>query len=255
MRLTDPDQIVRLKDINVRYSGFHAVKDVDLEIKRGEVIAIVGPSGAGKSTLLRTINMLETPHSGELSVGDFRFDVSKTLTAAELLKLRRATGMVFQSFNLFPHMTVERNISLPQMRVLGRSKAEADARTAQLLERVKLADKAHSYPSRLSGGQQQRIAIARALALDPQVMLFDEPTSALDPELGLEVLAVMRELARDGMTMIVVTHEIAFAAEVADRVIVMANGAIIEQGTPDAVIRNPTSERTRQFFRAILDRQ
>ncbi|MGI6856687.1 amino acid ABC transporter ATP-binding protein [Mesorhizobium sp. 1B3] len=255
MRLTDPDYIVRLKDINVRYTGFHAVKDVDLDIKRGEVIAIVGPSGAGKSTLLRTINMLETPHSGELSVGDFRFDVSKTLTAADLLKLRRATGMVFQSFNLFPHMTVERNISLPQMRVLGRSKAEANARTAQLLDRVKLADKAHSYPSRLSGGQQQRIAIARALALDPQVMLFDEPTSALDPELGLEVLAVMRELARDGMTMIVVTHEIAFAAEVADRVIVMANGAIIEQGTPDEVIRNPSSERTRQFFRAILDRQ
>lgn len=255
MRLTDPDYIVRLKDINVRYTGFHAVKDVDLDIKRGEVIAIVGPSGAGKSTLLRTINMLETPHSGELSVGDFRFDVSKTLTAADLLKLRRATGMVFQSFNLFPHMTVERNISLPQMRVLGRSKAEANARTALLLERVKLADKAHSYPSRLSGGQQQRIAIARALALDPQVMLFDEPTSALDPELGLEVLAVMRELARDGMTMIVVTHEIAFAAEVADRVIVMANGAIIEQGTPDEVIRNPSSERTRQFFRAILDRQ
>ena len=253
--MTDPDYIVRLKDINVRYTGFHAVKDVDLDIKRGEVIAIVGPSGAGKSTLLRTINMLETPHSGELSVGDFRFDVSKTLTAADLLKLRRATGMVFQSFNLFPHMTVERNISLPQMRVLGRSKAEANARTAQLLDRVKLADKAHSYPSRLSGGQQQRIAIARALALDPQVMLFDEPTSALDPELGLEVLAVMRELARDGMTMIVVTHEIAFAAEVADRVIVMANGAIIEQGTPDEVIRNPSSERTRQFFRAILDRQ
>lgn len=253
--MTDPDYIVRLKDINVRYSGFHAVKDVDLDIKRGEVIAIVGPSGAGKSTLLRTINMLETPHSGELSVGDFRFDVSKTLTASDLLKLRRATGMVFQSFNLFPHMTVERNISLPQMRVLGRSKAEADARTAQLLERVKLADKVHSYPSRLSGGQQQRIAIARALALDPQVMLFDEPTSALDPELGLEVLAVMRELARDGMTMIVVTHEIAFAAEVADRVIVMANGAIIEQGTPNEVIRNPSSERTRQFFRAILDRQ
>lgn len=255
MRLSDPDYIVRLKDINVRYSGFHAVNGVDLDIRRGEVIAIVGPSGAGKSTLLRTINMLETPTSGELTVGDFRYDVSKTLAAAELLKLRRATGMVFQSFNLFPHMTVARNISLPQMRVLGRSKAEADARTVQLLERVKLADKAHSYPSRLSGGQQQRIAIARALALDPQVMLFDEPTSALDPELGLEVLAVMRELARDGMTMIVVTHEIAFAAEVADRVIVMANGAIIEQGTPNDVIRNPSSERTRQFFRAILDRQ
>jgi len=161
---------------------------------------------------------------------------------------------VFQQFNLFPHMTVEKNISLPQMRVLGRSKEEADKVTARLLERVQLADKAKSYPARLSGGQQQRIAIARALALDPQVMLFDEPTSALDPELGLEVLAVMRELANDGMTMIVVTHEIAFAAEVADRVIVMADGEIIEQGTPEEVIRNPRLPRTQKFFRAILDR-
>jgi polar amino acid transport system ATP-binding protein len=162
--------------------------------------------------------------------------------------------MVFQSFNLFPHMTVRRNISLPQMRVLGRSQPEADRRTMQLLERVHLADKADSYPARLSGGQQQRIAIARALAIDPEVMLFDEPTSALDPELGLEVLAVMRELAQDGMTMIVVTHEIAFAAEVADRLIVMAEGQILEEGVPSDVIKNPISPRTRKFFRAIVDR-
>ncbi|HHW32929.1 amino acid ABC transporter ATP-binding protein, PAAT family [Paracoccus solventivorans] len=246
--------VVSLKKINIRYGNHHAVRDVSLDIARGEVVAMVGPSGAGKSTLLRAINMLETPSSGTLHVGDFTFSLDHRLSQKELLALRRSTGMVFQQFNLFPHMTVEKNISLPQMRVLGRSRAEADKVTARLLERVHLADKAKAYPARLSGGQQQRIAIARALALDPKVMLFDEPTSALDPELGLDVLEVMRELAADGMTMIVVTHEIAFAAEVADRVIVMADGEIIEQGPPDQVIRNPQLPRTQKFFRAILDR-
>jgi polar amino acid transport system ATP-binding protein len=252
--MLQPQPIVRLQDISVTYGNYHAVRNVALNIARGEVVAIVGPSGAGKSTLLRTINMLERPSAGIVSVGAFSCALDQRMAADDLLKLRRSTGMVFQSFNLFPHMTVQKNISLPQMRVLKRSKAEADARTARLLERVHLADKARSYPARLSGGQQQRIAIARALALDPQVMLFDEPTSALDPELGLEVLAVMRELAAEGMTMIVVTHEIAFAAEVADRLIVMANGEIIEQGPPQEVIRSPKTERTQRFFRAILDR-
>jgi polar amino acid transport system ATP-binding protein len=252
--MSETQPIVSLENINVSYGLYRAVKNVTLDIARGEVVAIVGPSGAGKSTLLRTINMLEEPSAGKISVGDFRFSLDQKLSVEELLKLRRSTGMVFQSFNLFPHMTVEKNISLPQMRVLKRSKSEAESRTARLLERVHLSDKAQAYPARLSGGQQQRIAIARALALDPQVMLFDEPTSALDPELGLEVLSVMRELAEEGMTMIVVTHEIAFAAEVADRLVVMAGGEIIEEGKPKEVIRNPKSERTQRFFRAILDR-
>jgi len=247
--------IVRLEHVHVQYGNHHAVRDVSLEVARGEVVAILGPSGAGKSTLLRAINLLERPSAGVLQVDTLRFAADQALPAGDLLRLRRATGMVFQTFNLFPHMTVQRNITLPQMRVLGRTRAQADARTAQLLERVHLADKAHAYPARLSGGQQQRIAIARALALDPQVMLFDEPTSALDPELGLEVLAVMRALAEDGMTMIIVTHEITFAADVADRLIVMADGQIIEQGPPEAVMHRPASPRAQQFFRAVVERR
>lgn len=246
--------VVSLKKINIRYGNHHAVRDVSLDIARGEVVAMVGPSGAGKSTLLRAINMLETPSSGTLHVGDFTFSLDHRLSQKELLALRRSTGMVFQQFNLFPHMTVEKNISLPQMRVLGRSRAEADKVTARLLERVHLGDKAKAYPARLSGGQQQRIAIARALALDPEVMLFDEPTSALDPELGLEVLAVMRELAASGMTMIVVTHEMSFARNVSENVMIMADGKILEHGPSREVMDDPQHERTRRFLRAVTDR-
>lgn len=248
------NKLVCLDKINVRYGDFNAVDNVSLVVRCGEVVSIVGPSGAGKSTLLRTINMLERPTSGTIKVGDFECRLDSSLSKTQLLALRRTTGMVFQSFNLFPHMTVKDNISLPQMRVLGRSRKDADEKTRELLLRIHLSDKESYYPAKLSGGQQQRIAIARALALDPQVMLFDEPTSALDPELGLEVLDVMRELAQEGMTMIVVTHEISFAAEVANRLIVMADGKIIEEGEPLNIINQPASQRAKKFFQAIVER-
>jgi len=204
--------------------------------------------------LLRCINQLEPPTKGRVSMDGVHIEAGKALSRTELLKLRRRIGMVFQSFNLFPHLTVLRNVSLAQIRTLGRSAKDADARSLQLLERVGLADKAQHYPARCSGGQQQRIAIARALALDPELMLFDEPTSALDPELGLEVLAVMKELAGEGMSMIVVTHEMHFAETVSDRVVVMADGRIIEHGPSQQVMREPQHERVVQFLQAVRNR-
>jgi polar amino acid transport system ATP-binding protein len=246
--------MVRLEAIAKAYGAHQVLTDVSLSVASGSVTALIGPSGAGKSTLLRCINLLERPDSGTIEVDGDLLDLGHRVPAKDLAALRRRVGMVFQSFNLFPHLTVLRNISLPQERVLGRSRSEADARSHELLERVGLADKAGQHPSRCSGGQQQRIAIARALALDPQVMLFDEPTSALDPELGLEVLAVMRELAAEGMTMIVVTHEMQFARDVSDHLVVMADGRIIEDGDPRQIMSDPTHERTRQFLRAVLER-
>jgi polar amino acid transport system ATP-binding protein len=239
-----------------KYFGQHKVlDDVSLNVTKGEVVSIIGPSGAGKSTFLRCINFLEVPYEGFISLDTLTLSVAKGKlqnSAKELAAVRRKIGMVFQSFNLFPHLTALRNITLPQERVLGRSRRESEQRALDLLRRVGLKSKAHSYPSQCSGGEQQRVAIARALALDPLVMLFDEPTSALDPEVGTEVLAVMRQLAEEGMTMLVVTHEMRFAQNVSDRVLVMVDGRIIEEGSPAVVLMTPQSERTQQFLKAVL---
>ncbi len=255
MTMPAPDNVlIRLESLSKHY-GTHTVLDgIDLDVRSGEVLAIIGPSGSGKSTLLRCINYLEPPDGGTIAIGSMTIDAARPVARAELSGLRRRVGMVFQSFNLFPHMSVLRNVSLAQERVLGRSRQEADERSMQLLKRVGLADKAAQYPVRCSGGQQQRIAIARALALDPEIMLFDEPTSALDPELGLEVLAVMRELAESGMTMIVVTHEMGFAENVSDTVMIMADGRIVEKGPSKEVMRAPQQERTKRFLRAVHER-
>jgi polar amino acid transport system ATP-binding protein len=220
----------------------------------GEVLAIIGPSGSGKSTLLRCLNQLEPHSEGVIDICGSRIAADAPLSRRDLNELRRRAGMVFQSFNLFPHMSVLRNVSLPQERVLGRKRAEADERSRALLDRVGLGAKADQYPARCSGGQQQRIAIARALALDPKIMLFDEPTSALDPEIGLEVLAVMQELAEGGMTMIVVTHEMHFAETVSDRVLLMAEGKILEEGPSVEVMRNPKTPRAQRFLQAVMNR-
>ncbi|MHC5352259.1 amino acid ABC transporter ATP-binding protein [Metapseudomonas furukawaii] len=253
-RTPTAEPLLRLESIHKDFGPYAVLHDLSFEMSKGEVVAIIGPSGSGKSTLLRCINQLEPPTRGRVSIGDLSIEAGRPLPRSALLKLRRRVGMVFQSFNLFPHLTVLGNVSLAQVRTLGRSPKEADARSLQLLERVGLADKAGQYPTRCSGGQQQRIAIARALALEPELMLFDEPTSALDPELGLEVLAVMKELARDGMSMIVVTHEMHFAETVSDRVVVMADGRIIEQGPSLKVMREPENERVIRFLRAVRNR-
>jgi polar amino acid transport system ATP-binding protein len=254
---TSESPFLQATGISKLYQAYRAVHNVSLDVRQGEVVSIIGPSGAGKSTFLRCINFLETPTEGTVRVGDTSITVGAAHphpSRKELVALRRSVGMVFQSFNLFPHLTVLRNVSLPQQRSMGRSRAEADERSTALLQRVGLSDKVQAYPGRCSGGQQQRVAIARALALDPAVMLFDEPTSALDPEVGAEVLAVMRELAAEGMTMIVVTHEMAFARDVSERMVVMADGAIVEEGDPKIVMSDPSHERTRQFFSAVLGR-
>lgn len=246
---------LELRGIRKEFNGQTVLSDVTLDVACGEVVAFIGPSGAGKSTLLRCVNYLEVPTEGELLLdGKPAVAIASRPTRQELTTLRRQVGMVFQSFNLFPHISVLRNIALPQERVLGRSREEAEVRAMELLTRVGLADKAHTKPTRCSGGQQQRIAIARALALDPSVMLFDEPTSALDPELGGEVLAVMQELAASGMTMLVVTHEMSFARRVSDRTVFMAGGKIVEQGPPDQVFGAPQHERTKKFLEAVLER-
>ncbi|MBX5210480.1 amino acid ABC transporter ATP-binding protein [Rhizobium sp. NZLR11] len=248
------EEVLRVSNVEKSFGTHRVLEDINFTMKTGEVIAIIGPSGSGKSTLLRCLNQLEPPTQGSIRIAGISVDAKRPATKKQLTELRRAAGMVFQSFNLFPHMSVLANVSLPQQRVLGRSKAEADRRSLALLKRVGLENKGDQYPVRCSGGQQQRIAIARALALDPKIMLFDEPTSALDPELGLEVLAVMKELAEGGMTMIVVTHEMHFAETVSDRVIIMADGRILEEGPSASLMRNPQTERAQRFLQAVKNR-
>ena len=225
-----------------------ALRGVDAEIKRGEVVVVIGPSGSGKSTFLRCLNLLEAPTAGSVVVEGVNINDPKV----NINKHREKMGMVFQHFNLFPHMTILKNMTLAPMKLLKKSKAEAEEKAMALLKRVGLAERANAYPSQLSGGQKQRIAIVRALCMEPQVMLFDEPTSALDPEMVGEVLEVMKRLAEEGMTMVVVTHEMGFAREVADRVLFMDDGVIMEEGTPEEIFGNPKNPRTQDFLRKVL---
>jgi ABC-type polar amino acid transport system ATPase subunit len=240
--------VIEIEEVHKRFGRHEVLKGVSLLVSKGEVVVILGPSGSGKSTLLRSINGLETIEGGSIAVDGVRVHDSRET----LHQVRQLTGMVFQQFNLFPHRTVLQNITMAPIRVQKKPRAEAEEIARRLLDKVGLPDKADAYPSRLSGGQQQRVAIARALAMSPKVMLFDEPTSALDPELIKEVLDVMKDLAKEGMTMIVVTHEIGFAKEVADKVVFIDDGVKIEEATADRFFSNPTQERTKLFLSKIL---
>ncbi|MEU4356964.1 amino acid ABC transporter ATP-binding protein [Streptomyces virginiae] len=242
------DPLIELRDVNKHFGPLHVLRDISLTVGRGEVVVVIGPSGSGKSTLCRAINRLESVESGTILIdGEPLPDEGK-----DLARLRAEVGMVFQSFNLFAHKTVLANVSLAQVKVLGRAKREADQRSRQLLDRVGLADQADKFPAQLSGGQQQRVAIARALAMDPKALLFDEPTSALDPEMINEVLEVMQQLAQEGMTMVVVTHEMGFARSAAHRVVFMADGRIVEDRTPEQFFTAPESDRAKDFLSKIL---
>ena len=239
--------MIVIENLHKAFGEVEVLKGVNLHIKPQEVVALIGPSGSGKSTLLRCMNYLEEPTSGKVTVAGTPLDGE-----ANINKVREEVGMVFQRFNLFPHMTALENIMLAPLKVKKISRAEAEKKARELLQRVGLADKADNYPGQLSGGQQQRVAIARALAMEPKVMLFDEPTSALDPEMVGEVLDVMRALAKDGMTMAIVTHEMGFAREVADRVLFIDGGGILEQGTPAELFEHPQQERTQNFLSKVL---
>ena len=246
------ESMVRLEGVRKSFGSLDVLRGIDLEVAPGEVVCIIGPSGSGKSTLLRCINLLEPPDGGQILLEGRK--LSEARSADDLDYVRRRVGIVFQQFNLFPHRSAIENVSLAQRAVLKRPDAETRAKSESLLRRVGLGDKLHEYPDRLSGGQQQRVAIARALAMDPHVMLFDEVTSALDPELIKEVLDVMRELADEGMTMLVVTHEMNFAREVAHHVVFMDEGSIVEEGPPDEVLGNPRHERTQRFLGLVMER-
>ncbi|MFC5063422.1 amino acid ABC transporter ATP-binding protein [Actinomycetospora atypica] len=240
--------MVRLAGVNKHFGELHVLREIDLEIGRGEVVVVLGPSGSGKSTLCRAINRLEPIDSGTVEIDGTELPAE----GKELAALRSDVGMVFQQFNLFAHKTILENVTLAPTKVRKKSKGEAEERARALLDRVNIGEQANKYPAQLSGGQQQRVAIARALAMDPKVMLFDEPTSALDPEMVGEVIEVMADLARDGMTMVVVTHEMGFARRAAHRVVFMADGEIVEDSTPDAFFSRPSSERARDFLGKIL---
>ncbi|MFJ6239725.1 amino acid ABC transporter ATP-binding protein [Streptomyces griseus] len=242
------DPLIELRDVNKHFGELHVLQDINLTVGRGEVVVVIGPSGSGKSTLCRAINRLETIESGSIKIDGRPLPEE----GKGLARLRAEVGMVFQSFNLFAHKTVLDNVSLAQLKVRKRKKDEADRRSRELLERVGLAAHADKFPAQLSGGQQQRVAIARALAMDPKALLFDEPTSALDPEMINEVLEVMQQLARDGMTMVVVTHEMGFARSAANRVVFMSDGCVVEDRTPEDFFTNPTSDRAKDFLSKIL---
>ena len=240
--------MIKFKNVNKWFKELHVLSDINLEVKKGEVVVVCGPSGSGKSTLIRTVNQLEQIQSGEIWVDG----VDVASPATDLNKIRAEVGFVFQHFNLYPHLSVLENIVLSPIKVKKQSRAQAEEKALQLLERVGLAHKKDAFPSQLSGGQQQRVAIARGLAMEPQVMLFDEPTSALDPEMVGEVLKVMKDLAESGMTMMCVTHEMGFAREVADRIIFVDQGKIVEVDTPEAFFTNPSSERAKQFLKQVM---
>lgn len=241
--------MISVKHLKKSFGKNEVLKDINEEISQGEVVVVIGPSGSGKSTFLRCLNLLEEPTDGEIV---FEGTSLTGLNEQKLNQLRQKMGMVFQQFNLFPHMTVQKNLTISPVQTKETSQSEADSKAAQLLQQVGLGDKLDAYPASLSGGQKQRVAIARALAMDPDVMLFDEPTSALDPEMVGEVLNVMNELAKSGMTMVVVTHEMGFAREVADRVLFMDDGHIVEQGTPEEIFKHPKNQRTQDFLAKIL---
>ena len=240
--------MIEFRDVHKSFGDLEVLKGINLNIEKGQVVTLIGPSGSGKSTILRCINLLEKPTKGQVFIDGTDITVPK----ADIQAVRKNIGMVFQHFNLFPHLTVKENITLAPTELKLMGKEEAGRKALELLARVGLADKAEAYPGQLSGGQKQRVAIARSLAMNPDIMLFDEPTSALDPEMVGEVLEVMKQLAADGMTMVVVTHEMGFAREVADRVVFMDDGYIVEEGTPDEVFGNPREERTRSFLDKVL---
>ncbi len=246
--MTTNDTLIKVDGLKKAFGEVEVLKGIDLEIKKGEVVVIIGPSGCGKSTFLRTLNLLEEPTGGNIYFEGTDITAPKTNINIH----RQKIGMVFQQFNLFPHMTVLKNMTIAPMKLLNLSKAEAEERALKLLERVGLADRANSYPSQLSGGQKQRVAIVRALCMEPEVMLFDEPTSALDPEMVGEVLEVMKSLANEGMTMAIVTHEMGFAREVANRILFIDQGVIMEQGSPEEVFGNPKSPRLKDFLSKVI---